>query len=325
MKFIASLFVIIVAFVTFTPAVCLAQGWLCGPGCLSMFSVQPKVFVGYMFPNSPTTLSVDVYDNKDVQIQNLKQSYNVQGLWTELVVPIQCPTPIGFTIGFGYLFPVKYRSQETYNTIEEIAERTWSTSTQMVNFQVAATYRFSPLIIGILGFRYDSFMTNFMEPGAEVLPNSLSFQRHHLAQLTFSGDLPFVGVSLERNLAYGSIVKAGVIGFPPIPGAVISIPGQIEYDEAVGNKVSGSDAVGVTLHGEFSSGYFLEGFAELSSPISNWVEVGAFAKYNGVYARATEVSIGHGLFDQNIIENANANITFFRSSWMFGGAISASF
>ena len=115
MKFKASccaLIIIILAWID--PKVCSAQGSYYGLDCLSMFSVQPKVLIGYMFPNKPTTLSIET--SGVFQIRSLEQSFNVQGLWTELVVPIRCPSPIGFAMSIGYLFPANYGSEEKYNT-----------------------------------------------------------------------------------------------------------------------------------------------------------------------------------------------------------------
>jgi hypothetical protein len=266
-----------------------------------------------MFPNKPTTLSIDT-SGSGFQIQSLEQSFNVQGLWMELVVPIRCPSPLGFAMGLGYLFPANSRSRETYNiTGGGVAERTWSTSTQMVNFQVAATYRFSPSVTGILGFRYDSFMTNYLEP-ENLLQNPLTFYRNQRADLTISGDIPFAGAMVERTFLNGANLKAGAIGLP-------TLPGQIEYREAVETSVS-PYGIGAILTREFRSGYFLEGFAELSIPISRWGQMGAFAKYNGVYGRATKANVSLGGSDKTTIE---ANVTFDRSSWMFGGTISAGF
>ncbi len=312
MKLKASLFSLIGTFLTIiAPTISLAQGLSCGPDSLSMFSVQPKVFIGYMFPNRPTTLSIDT-SGSGFQIQSLEQSFNVQGLWMELVVPIRCPSPLGFAMGLGYLFPANYRSRETYNiTGGGVAERTWSTSTQMVNFQVAATYRFSTSVTGILGFRYDSFMTNYLEP-ENLLQNPLTFYGNQRADLTISGDIPFAGAMVERTFLNGANLKAGAIGLP-------TLPGQIEYREAVQTS---SDGRGAILSREFRSGYFLEGFAELSIPISRWGQMGAFAKYNGIYGRATKANVSPGGSDKTTIE---ANVTFDRSSWMFGGTISAGF
>ncbi len=319
MKLKASLFSLIGTFLTIiAPTISLAQGLSCGPDSLSMFSVQPKVFIGYMFPNRPTTLSIDT-SGSGFQIQSLEQSFNVQGLWMELVVPIRCPSPLGFAMGLGYLFPANYRSRETYNiTGGGVAERTWSTSTQMVNFQVAATYRFSTSVTGILGFRYDSFMTNYLEP-ENLLQNPLTFYGNQRADLTISGDIPFAGAMVERTFLNGANLKAGAIGLP-------TLPGQIEYREAVQTS---SDGRGAILSREFRSGYFLEGFAELSIPISRWGQMGAFAKYNGVYGRATKANVSGGKTSDGkggtVDMTIEANVTFDRSSWMFGGTISAGF
>ncbi len=97
----------------------------------------------------------------------------------------------------------------------------------MVNFQVAATYRFSQSITGILGFRYDSFMTNFASPVVvSQLTNPPTFNQHQRAALTVSGDIPFFGGMIQRDLMNGVNLKAGAIGLP-------TLPGDISYKETV--------------------------------------------------------------------------------------------
>lgn len=313
MKFKASccaLIIIILAWID--PKVCSAQGSYYGLDCLSMFSVQPKVLIGYMFPNKPTTLSIET--SGVFQIQNLEQSFNVQGLWTELVVPIRCPSPIGFAMSLGYLFPANYGSDEKYNLNGgSVAARTWATSTQMVNFQVAATYRFSQSITGILGFRYDSFMTNFQSPTSLVSDGM--FNQYQRASLTVTGDIPFFGAMIERDLMNGINLRGGAIGLP-------TLPGDISYKETV--SIS-QPVVGNSLSAprEFRSGYFLEGFGELSIPFSRWFQVGAFAKYSAIYGKATQAETTYS--SDNDAASVTANLIFDRSSWIFGGTISASF
>jgi hypothetical protein len=287
-----------------------------------MFSVQPKVLIGYTFPNRPTTLSIET--SGVFRIRSLEQSFNVQGLWTELVVPIRCPSPIGFAMSLGYLFPTNYGSEEKYNTSDPgVAARTWATSTQMVNFQVAATYRFSQSITGIVGFRYDSFMTNFASPVVvSQLPNPLTLNQHQRATLTVSGDIPFFGGMIERDLMNGVNIKAGAIGLP-------TLPGDISYKETIGTNRGLINGESVSVPREFRSGYFLEGFGELSIPFSRWFEIGAFAKYSGIYGRATQADVTYHVkteIEKDVdLPSVTANLIFDRSSWIFGGTVSASF
>jgi hypothetical protein len=307
---------IIIILACIVPKDCLAQGSYYGLDCLSMLSVQPKVLIGYMFPNKPTTLSIGT--SGGFQIQSLEQSSNLQGLWTELIVPIRCPSPIGFAMSLGYLFPANYGSQEIYNTAGGVAERTWATSTQMVNFQVAGTYRFSPSIMGILGFRYDFFMTNF---GSPVVLNPLSsgpfFDRNQSAALTVTGDIPFFGGMIERDVTNGINLKAGAIGLP-------TLPGDISYREVVStNSSNNQPGERMVLTREFRSGYFLEGFGELSIPFSQWFQVGAFAKFSGIYGKATQAEATYS--SDTKATSVTANLIFYRSSWIFGGTISATF
>lgn len=318
MKLKASLFSLIGTFLTIiAPTISVAQGWFGVFDSLSQVSIQPTICTGYHFPNKPTTLSIDMSGDNLVQIKKIQQSFNVQGLWTELVIPVRTPIPLGFAIDFGWLFPANTLSTETYNIASGYGERTWRTSTQMCHFEVAATYRFFPSLSGILGFRYDSFMTRFFSP-EWTTTTGLTFAPSNSADLTFSADIPFVGLLLERTMMYGCNVKAGVTWLP-------TLAGQIEYREVVGQDTLG--AKGITVVREFSSGYFLEAVAEVSAPIYRRGQAGAFVKYSGINGNAKNASAALGTAPNTTtaITSENTGINFKRSSWIVGGTISASF
>ena len=125
-----------------------------------------------------------------------------------------------------------------------------------------------------------------------------------------------------------------MIGFPALPGSFV-------YNEVVNDPTSFPSGVdnwnGIRTSNEFTSGYFLEGFGEVSTPINWWARIGAFIKYNGVYGRTTmDVNTTVTIDDPNVnptdhtkrIPNSRHNqavATFQRSSWIFGGSVSASF
>jgi hypothetical protein len=310
------------------PSISLAQGVFGAFDALSEISIQPTICIGYLFPNKPNTLSIDMSGDSLVSIKKIKQSFNVEGVWTELVIPIRTPSPLGFAVDFGWLFSTSTQSTETYNLASSgYAERTWRTSTQMCHFEVAATYRFFPSLSGILGFRYDSLMTNFFSPQWKST-NGPTFAHDNSAGLTLSADIPFFGLLLERNIMYGGNVRAGVTWLP-------TLAGQLEYKEVVRQNYFGTDetkiyvANGVSSSKELSSGHFLETVVEVSAPIYRGAHAGAFLKYSGIDGSAPTASatIGYSKKDNTItaITSENAEKNFNMSSWIVGGTFSLNF
>jgi hypothetical protein len=285
-----------------------AQGSFFGSDTLSLFSPVPRLSVGYMFPSGPTTLKlVKVDEEAPWRIQ----SYKLQGIWAEWAIPVRTPSPLGFEISGGYLFRGNTQSQETYppgwydsnNGLTGMRE--WGTSTQMVNFQAAVTYRFTSSFYGILGFRYDSFMTKFSNPAY------LDVGVQNLADLTINFDIPFFGIGYTRTLRFGGTVDTGLIGLP-------TLPGELEYKEG------GTEGFSLSRT-EFMSGYFLEGWAGLSFPVLSWIQVGAFSKYSGVYGKTNGRTSGDVTFSDKSPESGKSNAIFESGAWIVGGSVSTSF
>jgi hypothetical protein len=231
--------------------------------------------------------------------------------------------PLGAIVDFGYLFPSNRTSEENYNLNSPVfASRTWDTRSQLWNLSVAVTYHFFPSVTGILGFRYESFMTNYKDYYNEI-PNTLQFNPNALAgtDFNFSGYIPFFGAVVDGSLGSTACFKAGVIGFPALPGSFV-------YNEIVGNNTYPNSSNGIKTSNEFSSGYFLEAFGEVSTPINWWARMGGFIKYNGVWGRSTmDVNTNVWTDDTYPLHSYHnqAVATFQRSSWIFGGSVSASF
>lgn len=151
---------------------------------------------------------------------------------------------------------------------------------------------------------------------------------------TFSGYIPsFRGVA-DAWLVYATGLKAGVIGFP-------ALPGSFEYREVVNyGQTRGADWNGIKTSNEFTSGYFLEAFGQVSTPINWWAQAGAFIKYSGVCGKTTTdmnttiasnerenttpPKIPPYIYDPKSFHN-QADVTFQRSSWVFGGTLSTRF
>ena len=78
------------------------------------------------------------------------------------------PAPLGFEIGGAYLFSANnqvYRDLSTANyTVRRRREKLGNQHSDVVIFRRLATYQITSSLSGILGFRYDSFVTKFSEP-----------------------------------------------------------------------------------------------------------------------------------------------------------------
>lgn len=292
-----------------------AQGSFFGSGPLSLISPAPRLSVGYMFPSGPTTLKLVKVDE---EAPWLIQSYKLQGIWAEWAIPVRTPSPLGFEISGGYLFRGNTQSQETYpkggHELNNLLTgmRDWGTSTQMVNFQAVVTYRFASSFYGILGFRYDSFMTKFSNP--DHLDGGVQSMPYNTADFTMNLDIPFFGIGYSRTLKFGGTVDTGLIGLP-------TLPGELEYKELFG----GGGRRFFLSRTEFMSGYFLEGWAGLSFPVLSWIQVGAFSKYSGVYGKTNGRTSG-GVTSENPNETlGNSNAIFESGAWIVGGSVSTSF
>jgi hypothetical protein len=345
---------IVIVIIAVAPSISIAQEFYGGPTHLLSLSAQPTVYIGWITPNKATTFSLANNASNQFNIRSLEQTLNVQGVWTELLVPIKTSSPLGLILDFGYLFPSNKQSEETYNLTSGVAaSRTWNTSSQLWNCSVAATYHMYPSMTGIMGFRYDSFMTNYKDPGFQVSQN-LYLRKVDIAEFDFSGYLPFLGVMVEKTIGYGSSLKASLIGLPALFGSFvykerISSSNLINssfkdiYDPSTKSNVTVDYEDrwdGLQASNEFTSGYFLEAGGDLSFPISSWGQAGVFVKYSGVYGKTTTIvnssASTNPTFNSNIPPNAKwsfsannypnqADTTFQRSNWIFGGTISACF
>ncbi len=290
-----------------------AQGVFCGPDACPLFSPVPRMSVGYMFPSGPTTLKLVKVGEETPW---LTQSYKLQGIWAEWAIPVRTPTPLGFEISGGYLFLGNDQSQETYprgqfESYTFKGSRDWGTSTQMINFQAVVTYKFTSSFFGILGFRYDSFMTKFSNPGSSN--GNVDSLPSNQADLTINLDIPFFGIGYSRTLKFGGDLNIGLIGLP-------TLPGELKYKEVFGRgKHLSLDST------EFMSGYFLEGWAGLSFPVMSWVQVGAFSKYSGVYGKTNGKTAGGVTVGTTKEESGNSNAIFESGVWIVGGSVSTSF
>jgi len=307
---------VVVCFLIGTPAVALAQagyGWIC-PATAAVGSA-PSVFTGYFFQNKGADFSFTTADTAVNSVVELRQQFDLQGIWLELMVPVKGNGPLGLVLGWSYLFPIDRTSDETMSLSAGAPRyRTWRADTQWWNLQVALTYDFHPLATGIAGFRYDSFQTNFYNPtvhsGEAGLPNDT-------ANISINGYIPFLGLAVS-NIAprTGLDIEIGAIGFPTMLGSV-------DYIEVVsaGIPISGVTVPGFPASNNFRSGYFFEAFGEVGVPLLYGWQAGAFVKYSTINAKSL-IRVGE--------RNANIPTTDYefnldRRTWVIGGRVSLCF
>lgn len=295
-----------------------AWTWWNDPGPLVF--VQPRVLIGYMLPTRTNALNINMLGHQEnTSIKSLQQSAKMEGLWTELVVPVKGAFPIGFTPSVGYLIPADYRVDETYlgNTVQ-IAERTWKTKTTLYNLKFSIDYAFSQSFTAMLGFQYDSFMADYTAPVTEVSSTSVAtFNRAQRVGLEVSLGIPFVGAMYERNIGSIFDLKAYITAYP-------GLPGFLSFEEAVQFHYNGnSEHSGVKFSQEISSGYYYEAFAQLSTPVWRGIGGGAFVKYSEFSGKLIGVSIDHK--DTPGADSMSADVTYLRNSFVIGASITALF
>ena len=275
-----------------------------------------------MLPTRTNALNINMLGHQEnTSIKSLQQSAKMEGLWTELVVPVKSASPIGFTPSVGYLIPADYRVDETYlENTGQIAERTWKTKTTLYNLKFSIDYAFSQSVTAMLGFQYDSLMADYTAPYNQISPtNNVGFSSAQRVGLEVSLGIPFVGAMYERNLWSAIDLKTYLICYP-------GLPGYLSYEESVQFfYYNSSDHSGVKFSQEISSGYYYEAFAQLSIPVWRGVGGGAFAKYSEFSGKIIGVSIDHKETATTGEPTLSADVTYLRNSFVIGASITALF
>ena len=297
------------------------------------WSVQPVISVGYLWPNKPVTFSFDTSTGSLLPVQNFAQSINFQGIWTEVNIPIRTCSPVGLFIGGAYMFPIGKESDETYRLTGGVGQRSWASSVQMGHLQFGFTYLINPSINAIVGFRYDSFQTNFLSP-TQLSPLSLNtlFTAGDNADISFSGYIPLLGMQVSRAITPETGIRFAALGFPALPGA-------FEYHETVGlgalkapsNIPDPKSWQRMTSGDNFRSGYFLEMRGEVYTRVWGAL-VGSFIEFNGISGKSeskilslVKRNANFELKELSYWINNFGTFNFERSVWILGGDITLNF
>ncbi len=303
-------------FLAGSPVLASAQagyGWIC-PATAKVGSA-PSISMGYFFQKKGADFSFTVSESILNSVGELRQQFDLQGIWLDLMVPVKGSGPLGLVFGWSYLFPIDRTSHETMTLPgESVRYRTWTADTQWWNVQAALTYDVHPLATAIVGFRYDSFQTAFYDPSVRMGAVGLA---NDAANVTINGYIPFLGVAVS-NIAprTGLDIEIGAIGFPTVLGSV----NYIEVASA-GIPIGGVDVPGFPASDEFGKGYFFEAFGDIGVPLLYGWQAGAFVKYSTINAK-TLLRVGER---NGTIPTTDYEFNLDRRTWVVGGRVSLCF
>ena len=310
-----------------------AQAWFF-PDSAPQFQVLPRLLVGYMLPTPNNslnlympTLSWKETGNIDVtassSINGFLQSAKMEGLWLELDLPAKTNSPVGFTTSLGYLVPAKYRVQESYKgQPDQTVSRTWQTQTTLYNLKFSVDFTVTESLTGMIGFLYDSLMTNYFSP-ENILPtnNNQWLNYAQASNVDVSVSVPFIGLHYEQPLWSRLNLRTYLIGFP-------GLLGTMSYEETVqyivrrtGRNDKAANTVKLDGTQQISSGYFYEAFVQLSTPVWRGFSAGAVVKYSEFSAKLDHLDVKNGVTDPVM----KADISYSRKPLIIGANITALF
>ena len=310
-----------------------AQAWFFQDSA-PQFQVLPRLLVGYMLPTPNNslnlympTLSWKETGNIDVtassSINGFLQSAKMEGLWLELDLPAKTNSPVGFTTSLGYLVPAKYRVQESYKgQPDQTVSRTWQTQTTLYNLKFSVDFTVTESLTGMIGFLYDSLMTNYFSP-ENILPtnNNQWLNYAQASNVDVSVSVPFIGLHYEQPLWSRLNLRTYLIGFP-------GLLGTMSYEETVqyivrrtGRNDKAANTVKLDGTQQISSGYFYEAFVQLSTPVWRGFSAGAVVKYSEFSAKLDHLDVKNGVTDPVM----KADISYSRKPLIIGANITALF
>ena len=273
------------------------------------------------------TLSWKETGNIDVtassSINGFLQSAKMEGLWLELDLPAKTNSPVGFTTSLGYLVPAKYRVQESYKgQPDQTVSRTWQTQTTLYNLKFSVDFTVTESLTGMIGFLYDSLMTNYFSP-ENILPtnNNQWLNYAQASNVDVSVSVPFIGLHYEQPLWSRLNLRTYLIGFP-------GLLGTMSYEETVqyivrrtGRNDKAANTVKLDGTQQISSGYFYEAFVQLSTPVWRGFSAGAVVKYSEFSAKLDHLDVKNGVTDPVM----KADISYSRKPLIIGANITALF
>lgn len=307
------------------------SGPVCGPGgpcppvpcgpmrpCETPMLLDPTVYAGYLYKDRGVGLKFDAEGGQNLAgLTNFRHDYDLNGIWLQLLLPVQITEGFCLTLGGSHLFPIDSSSEETNGQSREVYtfvagvqsdRRNWDTDIQWWNVTAAATMDvFDPVkVIG--GFRWDSFMTNFSDPTLPAV-GTVAGGVADEADVTVNQFLPFFGSVVTLPVTCESVVKGSALFFP-------TMIGDWKYGQTLGAAVP--TPARIMGEGTFNSGYFLETMLEAVAKYDN-ATIGAFCKVEWAHGKSNEtLSIPFvGGLDQ-AFPPAEFEVEIDRRHWVWG-------
>jgi hypothetical protein len=214
-------------------------------------------------------------------------------------------------LGASYHFPSKRNSLETINTGGIGVNSTWNASPQWGGFQMALTYQINPSLTAVVGFKYESLLVNLFQ-SVPANPNM------NTGDINISEYIPYFGFAYNAvHPSSGLELETALIGFPTVLGAV-----DFRETTAAGFNIGGVVVPGFRVSQPFSSGRFLEWYAEVSLPVRDCCRFGSFVRYNVAQASAT---VNPAEYNGTIPSNVDYDFNLYKRIWAVGGIVSFSF
>ncbi len=278
-------------------------------------STEPTVFVGYFGQSTTPTVSLETEVRNGLTF--FTHRLPVEGIWTEVVLPIKGSGCLGLILGGGWLFSFPRVSESTYALSGSQVARSWQTSTQWYSCRAALTYDIRPSITLISGVRFDDFLATSTDPKSVVGSVGTSTDT---ASIEFGAYMPFFGAMLRGS--HGDLqANLGITACPVLWGAV-------RYVEAVSGNVTiaGSPFPVLFAANEFrSGGYFLETFADCSLPMG-YINLGAFFKMD-IFSGNNTVRFGNNIIASPPIAypKVDFRLSLEIRNWIVGGQVGVPF
>jgi hypothetical protein len=278
------------------------------PGCLA-------VYTGYFGNTKGANISFTAANQPQGSVSSLTQQIEVQGISLDVMVPLKGDRGLGFAFGGGYWFSFTEPADEVVQIVGSGSlTRSWRAVPQSGNLHAAVTMDLSPSLMGVFGFRFDSFQTNFFSPSSGLSSPGPSTDT---ADISLNAYIPCLGLVYSSiTQGGGPLFQIGVVGFPVLMGSV-------DYRETIfsGVFIANQQAGGFQGSNTIGKGYYLNAFADLSLATMNCIQLGAYFKYDILNANAN-VDLGNR---NNSLPDVNYAFDFYRSVWNVGGRVSISF
>jgi hypothetical protein len=238
----------------------------------------------------------------DVAISDF--TYPVSGVRLGALSKLRLNDSFDFLVNGSYLIPSNRKALEVvvFPKIDTTVGRTFEATTQWWTVDgalVCNEYRPGNLIVG---FRYDSFATNFKTGN----PGGLGITSDE-ADLSITGYVPYAGLLVSQRAGAGGLNFA-VIGSPVYPA---TMTWHATYNGTERDHLSGL----------VYKGYFLEAVSDYKFPILGG-KVGLLISWSMVHVSGTPFTRGEvaGASYKNNFESV-----FNRKTWVFGGSFDLDF